>query len=189
VARQKVDGTLTSASHWEEDWNGTGPYVEFAGQVMWNPCPGLYDPGAAVIAIHVMRQAHVDWFCGAFFTKGCAVHEDELDRPLTQGASHHVDIYIHDGSLTTPVINHEVGHALGLCDGGPDVYADPQCEPSGIHYTCTGSVMHTYGCGNSSEWPTDDDRRTVQRISGSNIAGPGIPFLDGNPCQRGACFV
>ncbi len=47
------------------------------------------------------------------------------------------------------IVNHEVGHAFNLCDGGPQAPQQPCTQNLG----CTGSVMHDYGCDRES-WPS-----------------------------------
>jgi hypothetical protein len=72
-------------------------------------------------------------------------------------------------------INHETGHALGLCDGGETAPA-PQggCELNPYHFECTDSVMHPYGCPDFV-WPTVWDVYSVVSLMpvGSDGGGGG----------------
>ena len=81
-----------------------------------------------------------------------------------------------EGSLWRHFINHETGHVLGLCDGGPDA-PTPQfgCEDDLEHLKCTepDSVMHTHGCAHVP-WPSADDRASVESlIPAGSSGGPG----------------
>jgi len=75
--------------------------------------------------------------------------------------------------------NHEVGHALGLCDGGPGI---PTPIPAGCvsnldvyppggngildRYECLNSIMHSYGCS-EPDWPTAIDIAAVESLQPS----------------------
>jgi hypothetical protein len=81
------------------------------------------------------------------------------------------------------IINHETGHALGLCDGGRTA-PDPQfgCESNPYHDKCTDSVMHSYGCP-TVVWPSSSDRHSVISLmpvgsgsGGGGGGGRGCPF-------------
>lgn len=81
-------------------------------------------------------------------------------------------------SFRTPLVNHEFGHVLGLCDGGtdPEELADDEaCNWSPWHLQCRDSVMHSYGNCDQLTWPSAADRTVVQALtpggSGGGIGG------------------
>lgn len=77
-------------------------------------------------------------------------------------------------------VNHETGHALGLCDGGPGADEDKVppwlgCQSDPDHYDCVVSIMHSeyYGCTNRT-WPTSLDLDSVESlIPGGGGSGGG----------------
>jgi len=83
------------------------------------------------------------------------------------------------------LVNHELGHAFGLCDGGPDwpIEYAPRCANDTSYDDCVESIMHTYGCGANfeREWPTAADRASVEALvplaNPSNYIGGKSGFL------------
>jgi len=165
---------LDNPSHAAYDWDGT-QFVTFRGQVMANECPQR------------SPQEHIRQYI--YVTKtppcpgsGCQTLWFPYDDPLSGHSGIGMpeyqasEVYIRTGYLTPDVINHEVGHSLGLCDGGPSLPQWDSCAHSGIGDLCTGSVMHVHGCNNGSDWPTDADRFAVSalRYWGGGAGGPPI---------------
>lgn len=78
---------------------------------------------------------------------------------------------IEDVDRAHETVNHELGHAFGLEDGGPENPLNPP-DPNYMPTPCTGSVMHIYGCDHA-DWPTAEDRESVEGLVPSN--NPGNP--------------
>ncbi len=95
------------------------------------------------------------------------------------------EIWFRAGTLTNSpgyIVSHEVGHGLGLCDGGPTLLATvgyenihPQCDYDPKYDSCTRadgepSVMHSYGCSLRS-WPSQWDRDSVVSLAPGGSVG------------------
>ncbi len=153
---------LDNPAHRTEDWDDTS-FIDFRGQVMTNPCPSRSQQEHIRQYVYVTRTppgggdgAQTFWFA----------YDDPLSGHSGVGMPEYrvSEIYIRTGYLTPHLVNHEVGHSLGLCDGGPTFPAGQTCDQSGIAGWCTGSVMHSYGCSNTSDWPTESDRTAVAEL-------------------------
>jgi hypothetical protein len=75
------------------------------------------------------------------------------------------------------LINHEVGHAFGLCDGGPGKPPDdPNCVPMPCYGDPTIGVMHAHGCSARPDWPSGAERAAVESM---------VPPPEGNSGGKG----
>lgn len=188
ASQQAVVATLRAVldnpAHAGEDWDGA-EFVTFRGQVMTNECPLRSEQESIRQYVYVTRTPP----CGS----GCQTFWFPYDDPLSDhfgiGMPEYraSEIYIRTGYLTPHLINHEVGHSLGLCDGGPSAPQDVSCDHSGISDWCTGSVMHSYGCDNPGDWPTEADRDAVSALRYWGGGSGGLPFFGGDMCNRGFC--
>lgn len=155
-ARTKIRDTLYTGGN--NDWDGI-TFVRFQGQTLSNPCP--FPTRDQPVRIYFRIRDDLTGLCTSS-EDGCARRDFEYDDPISghfgigQPEFLVFYIYISTNALTSEtehIINHEVGHALGLSDGGPD-YDDS---------SCTGSVMHSYGCADEP-WPSNADRRSVEGL-------------------------
>ena len=95
----------------------------------------------------------------------CAVPSGELFNTATghyETEAFYINLWTSDlqnNGFYHHLVNHEVGHAFGLKDGGP-LAPDPGNLP------CQASIMHDmfYGCPVNEEWPTGSDRVSVSEM-------------------------
>ncbi len=178
TALNRVSGTLLD----DNGWDGLkGGRVLFSG----GSTPCVDDPNRINIEIEYwVKDDTSGTNCGGF---SCAwflpgdVYEDPISGHVEfrYGYVRFVTAHI-NGSLILAhhVVNHETGHILGLCDGGPDA-TDPAnvflgCTLDADHFNCVDSVMHSqaYGCSNR-EWPTSLDRAAVESLIPGGVVGGG----------------
>jgi len=148
-ARTKIKDTLYTGG--TNDWDGI-KWVTFQDQTLFNECPV---PGFnQLMRIYFRIEGDVTPECGTG-TAGCALRDFGYDDPDSghygfdppQYEYHGFYVFIETDNLrneTAHIVNHEVGHALGLRNGEPD--------------DCTGSVMHSLGNCADEPWPSDSDR-------------------------------
>lgn len=117
------------------------------------PCDQLSQARRNEIEIEYQIHDNTSAWCGS--NVSCAVKAAPI-----YGLTQHTDyrwyyLYIRTGAYTHSnfnrhfVVNHEIGHAFGLADGGCGV----------------NSIMH-YGSGCYKDWPTNSDRSSVTSIAG-----------------------
>ena len=168
-ARDFIVQTLYPGYHpGERHWHGTDG-VDFDGQTIESQCP-VPDPNWT---LRIYFHVRLDWDndpCGNR-TWGC---ERLLWLVFDPGRGHPEaeyrvsEIFLDSDRLNSNdgyhLVNHEVGHSLGLCDGGPTLGPYAGCDHSSIHAQCADSVMHSYGCPNI-DWPTAPDVAIVAGLS------------------------
>ena len=180
-----------------DGWDGT-KFVDVRGYMRPQPCPDLPVEEPAFFTLRLHYLIRNDWDedpCGDQ-SDGCQVMRYAYDDPESghyqQGQFEwrvglmHMDTPALKGE-PAHIINHESGHAFGLRDGGPGAPGpSPHLPPTPIHGgLCTGSVMHSYGCGPDEDlaFPTLADRVGVEDLvpsaSGSSGIGGGIPKYGG----------
>jgi hypothetical protein len=116
----------------------------------------------------------------------CAGHpacaDASFDKKLDPFAGHdeYVSFTIDISPAAVWAVNHEVGHVLGLCDGGLTFSGSThtQCgEWAPLDTECLNSVMHPYGCNPPGwPWPTSQDIDSVENlipVGGSGQGGSG----------------
>lgn len=179
-ANGRIHSTLYLAQP-DKHWDGLGDMgnlrVSFSGFTV--PC-------RSAVAFKPLRytvQEDVTAECNAP-RSGCAI---PIGQPHYDPASGHDEFnryhvwldtdWVYDSDYYRFIINHETGHVLGLCDGGPSAESTEYC--SGPAHDDCGGVMHYDGCSPSS-WPTLEDRESVHShipSGGGGIAGGrGCPF-------------
>jgi hypothetical protein len=176
-ARQIVKDVLEDS----QGWDGL-QWIDFRGYVNWSECipMALNDVEFAGLRVFTKVTDDVTAICGQN-TAGCA----RLHFPYPDPSSGHPEdeflageIYIGTEYLQSDpahIVNHEVGHVLGLADGGP---TRPTPYPSTLNNetpgACnTGSVMHSYGCSNE-DWPSDNDKEAVEALVAPQGGGSGL---------------
>ncbi|MEX0683481.1 MAG: hypothetical protein WD904_04405 [Dehalococcoidia bacterium] len=159
---------------------------EMLGQGCFAPPPA--DP--LVWEIRIAVKDDVTSNCNGN-SRGCAFRNGPMyGDPSTSGHSYgeyqNSQIYIATGELLSDsylfIINHEVGHALGLADGGPDAPDEQNANGTQIPLpsqtqnplSCSPiSIMHVYGC-DETDWPSAVDRAALEfHIPNGQPAGGG----------------
>jgi hypothetical protein len=154
------------------DWNdvryGVSQYVDLAGSA--TQCPEKVDDvSVTAYEFRFYIYESVNSVCPTphgIDPAGCAGPRAQTDED--DPASGHPEFRFFRIRIEKDEIdgfaNHEVGHALGLCDGGEDVYTTGvPCTLWEQHENCppaVDSVMHSYGC-DEPNWPTSGDIGTV----------------------------
>jgi hypothetical protein len=184
TALTRIRGTLINQPGWQRVGEGTSKHgmVFFVGSAS---CESYSQPGLAAIEIQISVQNSLPPGCGTN-NPGCVGFDDD-DRYTDPRSGlieyRHAYPYLNtywlgsDDQLTyRNLVNHETGHVLGLCDGGPFAnLAWPGCTAQSGHFSCltpTGSMMHKYGCSRQ-EWPTVIDLATVSGIIPGSAGGGG----------------
>jgi hypothetical protein len=152
-----------------QDWDGIG-----SGRVFFLPraasCGQLFY--GTQVDIKFWVKDSVDEVCGGSYS-GCAQRSNPQWDPLANHDEYRdARVYLERDSLQggdrSHLISHEVGHVLGLRDGGPSA-PNPGPYPGA---ECLQSVMHSYGC-TDYDWPTFFDRLSVELLMPSGGSGGG----------------
>jgi len=170
------------------DWNGI-QHVRLRGSNV--ECP-LYTPliTGFEIRFKVVQDVHVACPNVGSTAHGCEKSSAAMDPDdLSQHQEHRYStIYLDEVGLNAPwpqsdrVINHEIGHSLGLCDGGPTAPASSLCDAWPWHDDCRDSIMHIYyelippwnACfPDAPEWPTHVDIAAVEALVPDGGTGQG----------------
>ena len=170
IADDVIYNTLNSPSHPHEDWHGTH-WIQIVNN---GQCGGSPGQPRLVFTIKPELSGGVPGrasYAGNYDdTASGHYNMGQLERTRT-----FIDLdadYLFQLDSAYSLINHEVGHAFGLCDGGPTYNGSSTCQA--LSYC--GGVMHSYGCGAWLPWPNEFEHSSVEsQVPGGAGGGGGFP--------------